>query len=154
MLCNSSAGHVFLDRCTLAETGKSPALRGFVGGRRPRATTSLYLVLQSNGVYWPESVQKRGWLCRMNYSLPHPCGSHTAAPAGAVMFDDSLFLLLSCWSTRPGQLLMCAVFHSAVDGTGGRKRRSLTYYVFILVTGFIVSYMLSNRQMVSFRSQV
>ena len=40
-------------RCTLDcgfKTSESPALRGFVGGRGRFATTSLYLVLKSNGL--------------------------------------------------------------------------------------------------------
>ena len=37
----------------LAESGKAPALRGFVGERRALATTSLYLVIFSNGENHP-----------------------------------------------------------------------------------------------------
>ena len=42
-----------LSRCTLDcgfKTSESPALRGFVGGRRALATAALYLVLKSNGL--------------------------------------------------------------------------------------------------------
>ena len=41
-------------RCTLDcgfKTSEGPALRGFVGGRGRFATTSLYLVLKSNGLH-------------------------------------------------------------------------------------------------------
>ena len=38
-----------LQRCTLPNLQKSPALRGFVAERGPRTGTSLYLVLLSNG---------------------------------------------------------------------------------------------------------
>ena len=43
-----------LSRCTLDcgfKTSESPALRGFVGERGRFATTSLYLVLKSNGLH-------------------------------------------------------------------------------------------------------
>ena len=46
-------------RCTLDcgfKTSESPALRGFVGGRGRFATTSLYLVLKSNGLHRPENL--------------------------------------------------------------------------------------------------
>ena len=46
-------------RCTLDcgfKTSESPALRGFVGERGRFATTSLYLVLKSNGLHRPENL--------------------------------------------------------------------------------------------------
>ena len=46
----------------LAESGKSPALRGFVGERRALATTSLYLVRKSNRVFELNSACNR--ICR------------------------------------------------------------------------------------------
>ena len=59
LLLGSDAPHVHprqrkrLSRCTLDcgfKTSESPALRGFVGERGRFATTSLYLVLKSNGL--------------------------------------------------------------------------------------------------------
>ena len=47
-----------LSRCTLDcgfKTPESPALRGFVGERGRFATTSLYLVLKSNGLRHPKN---------------------------------------------------------------------------------------------------
>ncbi len=38
---------------------ESPALRGFVGGPRAEATAVLYLVLKSNGFYYPENWLKK-----------------------------------------------------------------------------------------------
>ena len=60
LLLGSDAPHVHLRlrkrlaRCTLDcgfKTSESPALRGFVGERGRFATTSLYLVLKSNGLH-------------------------------------------------------------------------------------------------------
>ena len=48
-----------LSRCTLDcgfKTSESPALRGFVAERCPIATTSLYLVLKSNGLRHPKNL--------------------------------------------------------------------------------------------------
>ena len=52
-----------LARCTLDcgfKTSESPALRGFVGERGRFATTSLYLVIFSNGDITPRSTFKTG----------------------------------------------------------------------------------------------
>ena len=53
-------------RCTLDcgfKTSESPALRGFVGERGRFATTSLYLVLKSNGLHRPKIwLKKFGFL--------------------------------------------------------------------------------------------
>ena len=49
-------------RCTLDcgfKTPESPALRGFVGERGRFATTSLYLVLKSNGLHRPKIRLKK-----------------------------------------------------------------------------------------------
>ena len=55
-----------LARCTLDcgfKTSESPALRGFVGERGRFATTSLYLVLKSNGLHRPKIwLKKFGFL--------------------------------------------------------------------------------------------
>ena len=51
-----------LARCTLDcgfKTPESPALRGFVGERGRFATTSLYLVLKSNGLHRPKIRLKK-----------------------------------------------------------------------------------------------
>ena len=51
-----------LSRCTLDcgfQTSESPALRGFVGERGRFATTSLYLVLKSNGFRRPKIRLKK-----------------------------------------------------------------------------------------------
>ena len=51
-----------LARCTLdcgSKTSESPALRGFVGERGRFATTSLYLVLKSNGLPRPKIRLKK-----------------------------------------------------------------------------------------------
>ena len=48
-----------LSRCTLDcgfKTAESPALRGFEGERGRFATTSLYLVLKSNGLHHSENL--------------------------------------------------------------------------------------------------
>ena len=64
----SDASHVHprprkrLARCTLDcgfKTSESPALRGFVGERGRFATTSLYLVLKSNGLHCPKIRLKK-----------------------------------------------------------------------------------------------
>ena len=52
-----------LSRCTLDcgfKTSESPALRGFVGERGRFATTSLYLVIFSNGDLTPQNTFKTG----------------------------------------------------------------------------------------------
>ena len=68
LLLGSDAPHVHprlrkrLARCTLDcgfKTSESPALRGFVGERGRFATTSLYLVLKSNGLPRPKIRLKK-----------------------------------------------------------------------------------------------
>ena len=68
LLLGSDAPHVHprlrkrLSRCTLDcgfKTSESPALRGFVGERGRFATTSLYLVLKSNGLPRPKIRLKK-----------------------------------------------------------------------------------------------
>ena len=68
LLLGSDAPHVHprlrkrLSRCTLDcgfKTAESPALRGFEGERGRFATTSLYLVLKSNGLHRPKIRLKK-----------------------------------------------------------------------------------------------
>ena len=65
LLLGSDAPHVhprlrkYRSRCTLDcgfKTSESPALRGFVGERGRFATTSLYLVLKSNGLHHSKNL--------------------------------------------------------------------------------------------------
>ena len=70
LLLGSNAPHVHLrlrkrfSRCTLDcgfQTSESPALRGFEGERGRFATTSLYLVLLSNGQIRGETLRNGAW---------------------------------------------------------------------------------------------
>ena len=105
--------------CTLPESRKSPALRGFVGGRYAFVCTSLYHSAIFERAHPGENAPKRStFFCIGIHALPAPVKAHTAPHVwtqawlecvliGSVPLHHEFFnaLLLSC-NVRSIELLL------------------------------------------------